>query len=75
MKVTIIRFEGPYAICIKEDNCVVDIIRSNLPMEAEEGDILNIDDYTSTIENQTQEKYIHVDDVILDWLYDENKLK
>jgi hypothetical protein len=74
LKATIIRFEGPYAICITEDNCIADIKRFKIPMEAEEGDILNIEDPSVTVENQTQEEYIHVDDVILDWWHDKNKL-
>jgi hypothetical protein len=32
MRATIIRFEEPYAICMKEDNCIVDIKRINIPM-------------------------------------------
>lgn len=67
MRATIIRFEGPYAICMEEDNCIVDIKRINIPMEAEESDILNIDDSSITIENKIdKEKYIHVDGIIID---------
>ena len=42
MKVTINRFEGPYAVCKKEDGSMVDIKRFNIPVGAKEGDILNI---------------------------------
>lgn len=41
MKATIIRFEGAYAICIKEDRSIIDIKRINIPVEAKEGDVLN----------------------------------
>lgn len=67
MRVTIIRFEGSYAICMKEDNCIVDIKRINIPVEAEEGDILKVGDSSVTIEKKvSKEKYIHVDDIIID---------
>lgn len=69
MKATIIRFEGPYAICMKEDNSIVDIKRFNIPKEAEDGDILNIEGSTITIERQgTNREYNHVDDIIIDIL-------
>jgi Protein of unknown function (DUF3006). len=67
MKAKIIRFEGPYAICMKEDNSIVDIKRFNVPIQAEEGDVLNITDSSITVENKVddREKYIHVDDIII----------
>ncbi|MBC2578922.1 DUF3006 domain-containing protein [Clostridium sp. DJ247] len=50
MKVIIDRFEGPYAVCKKEDSSMVDIKRIKIPMEAKEGDILQIEDSKITIE-------------------------
>lgn len=49
MKVTINRFEGPYAVCKKEDGNMVDIKRFNIPVGAKEGDILDIEDDASAI--------------------------
>lgn len=66
MKATIIRFEGCYAICMKEDRSILDIKRFNIPMDAKEGDILNINDDDITIqEEETKDKFNHVDDIII----------
>lgn len=66
VKATIIRFEGCYAICMKEDRSILDIKRFNIPMDAKEGDILNINDDDITIkEEETKDKFNHVDDIII----------
>lgn len=41
MKVVIIRFEGPYAVCKKEDGSIIDIKRINVPRELKEGDVFD----------------------------------
>ncbi|WML34974.1 DUF3006 domain-containing protein [Clostridium sp. OS1-26] len=67
MKATIIRFEEIYAICRKEDFGIVDIKRINIPIEAKEGDILNIKDDIITIEkNSDREKDGFQRDIIVD---------
>ncbi|MBV7272506.1 DUF3006 domain-containing protein [Clostridium thailandense] len=55
MKATIIKFEGICAICKTEDLSVIAIRKVNLPIEALEGDLLNIDTDTITIENKSIE--------------------
>lgn len=42
MNVTVIRFEGPLAICRKESKAILTIKRGLIPLEAEEGDVLEI---------------------------------
>lgn len=42
MRVIIDRFEGPYAVCEKEDKTMMDIKRINLPKDAEQGCVLDI---------------------------------
>ncbi len=43
MKVVIDRFEGPYAICKKENKSMMEIKRINIPVGTKEGDILHIE--------------------------------
>jgi len=43
MKVVIDRFEGKYAVCEKEDGEVTKILKSEIPIEAKEGDVLIIE--------------------------------
>jgi Protein of unknown function (DUF3006) len=43
MKVTIDRFEGDYAVCEKSDRSMINIPKANLPKNAKEGDVLNIE--------------------------------
>lgn len=50
MKVIIDRFEGPYAVCKKEDKGMMDIKRIEIPRSAKEGDILNVTENRITIE-------------------------
>lgn len=67
MKVIIIKLEDNYAICMKEDANIIFIERANIPKEAEEDDMLNIEGSSITIENKMyKEKYKYIDDVILD---------
>lgn len=42
IKVIIDRFEGPYAVCEKEDKSMMDIKRINIPRDAKEGSVLII---------------------------------
>lgn len=66
MKATIIRFEGPFVICIREDRSIIDIKRLGIPREAQEGDVLNITEASITLENKVaKEKYLHIDDIII----------
>ncbi|WP_333859046.1 DUF3006 domain-containing protein [Clostridium sp.] len=43
IKVVIDRFEGPYAVCEKEDRTMIDIKRIKLPSNAKEGCVLIIE--------------------------------
>ena len=56
MKVIIDRFEGEFAVCEKEDRKIIDIEISKLPLNAKEGDVLNISNDTITIEVEETEK-------------------
>ncbi|MBP2031805.1 hypothetical protein J2Z42_000470 [Clostridium algifaecis] len=44
IRVVIDRFEGPYAVCEKEDRTMMDIKRINIPIGAKEGYVLKIED-------------------------------
>lgn len=50
MKVIIDRFEGHYAVCEKEDRAMIDIKKTDLPSEAKEGDVLDIEGDTIIID-------------------------
>ena len=56
MNVIIDRFEGNYAVCEKEDRTMMDIKKNDLPSEAKEGDVLNIDNNMITIDVEGTEK-------------------
>lgn len=43
MYVSIDRFEGNFAICESDDFKIVKILRSKLPSNVHEGDVLNVD--------------------------------
>ena len=43
MKVIIDRFEGPMAVCEKPDRTMLNILRTELPLETREGDVLIIE--------------------------------
>lgn len=70
MRAKIIRFEGTYAICTKEDKGIVNIKRFDIPIQAEEGDVLNITDSSITIENKmARERHTHADDIIINGIW------
>ncbi|MBZ9609961.1 DUF3006 domain-containing protein [Clostridium estertheticum] len=56
MKIIIDRFEGPYAVCEKENRTMMDIKRINLPSKAKEGDVLSVDDNVITIDIEETQK-------------------
>jgi Protein of unknown function (DUF3006). len=56
MKVIIDRFEGDFAVCEKENREMMDIKRNTLPKEAKEGDVLNIEGNTITVDAVETEK-------------------
>lgn len=61
MKVIIDRFEGPYAVCEKDDKTMMDIKRINLPINAKKGSVLNIQEGQITIdleETENRKKYM-----------------
>lgn len=61
IKVIIDRFEGPYAVCEKQDRTMMDIKRINLPSKAKEGCVLIIQEDKITIdmdETKKRKEYI-----------------
>ena len=57
MKIIIDRFEGDYAVCETEEKKFIDIPKSDIPVEAKEGDILSKTDTGYRIEKtETEEK-------------------
>lgn len=72
MKVTIIKFEGPYAICMGKDRNIIDIEKVKIPKEAKVNDMLNIEGSSIAMYNKPNKKqYYYIDDVILDdWMID-----
>ncbi|KAA8666300.1 DUF3006 domain-containing protein [Clostridium sp. HV4-5-A1G] len=58
MRVIIDRFEGPYAVCEKEDKTMIDIKRINLPKNVKEGCVLDVckDKITVNIEETEKRK-------------------
>ncbi|WP_406542587.1 DUF3006 domain-containing protein [Clostridium ljungdahlii] len=67
MKVIIDRFEGPYAVCEKEDKTMMDIKQINLPIEAKEGYVLDVhgDEITIDLE-ETQNRKKHMEYITKD---------
>jgi len=64
VRAIIIEYKATHAICVKEDLSIIDLKRINIPVEAEEGDILNIEGSSITIEKQiSKEKCIQVDNL------------
>ncbi len=67
MKVIIDRFEGIYAVCEKEDNSMIDIKRIDIPKDAREGDVLNIEDDSITIdEEETKRRKKEIEELTKD---------
>ncbi|MFL0196370.1 DUF3006 domain-containing protein [Clostridium sp. WILCCON 0269] len=61
IKVIIDRFEGPYAVCEKEDKTMMDIKRIKLPANAKEGCVLNISGDKITIDiDETEKRKKHI---------------
>jgi hypothetical protein len=56
IKVVIDRFEGPYAVCEKDDRTMMDIKRINIPMNAKEGDVLKIEGDSIIIDEEETNK-------------------
>lgn len=52
MKVVIDRFEGIYAICEKQDKSMIDVKKIDIPNNAKEGDVLNIQKDNITIDKE-----------------------
>jgi len=70
VKVTIDRFEGQYAICEKENREMIDIKRSAIPVEAKEGDVLNIEDNIITVDlEKTSRRKAEIEELTKDlWI-------
>ena len=50
MRVIIDRFEGDFAICEKEDRTMLNVKRTQVPVDAKEGDALIIEGNTISID-------------------------
>ena len=50
MKVVIDRFEGDFAVCEKDDRSMINIKKDKIPKGAKEGDVLDINGDTITID-------------------------
>jgi len=67
MKVIIDRFEGPYAVCEKEDKTMMDIKRINLPIGAKEGYVLDVQEDEITIDlEETENRKKHMEYITKD---------
>jgi hypothetical protein len=42
LQIIIDRFEGEMAVCEKSDRTMINILRQKLPLQAKEGDVINI---------------------------------
>lgn len=51
MKIVVDRFEGRYAVCEKEDGTIINIEKAKLPKEVKEGDVLNIEGKSISIDS------------------------
>lgn len=56
MKVVIDRFEGDYAVCEKENREMIDIKRDQIPKEAKENDVLDIQGDKIAVDVEETEK-------------------
>lgn len=56
MKVIIDRFEGGFVVCEKEDRKMIDIKKVEVPVDAKEGDVLEIGKDQITIDVAATEK-------------------
>ena len=59
MKVIIDRFEGDYVVCENEDRKMIDIKKVEEPVDAKEGDVLEIDNDQITIDVAATNKRKH----------------
>jgi tetrahydromethanopterin S-methyltransferase subunit B len=67
MKVIIDRFEGPYAVCEREDKTMMDIKRIKLPIGAKEGYVLDIHGDKITIDvEETENRKKHMECITKD---------
>jgi hypothetical protein len=63
----IIRFEGPLAVCRKDDKSILDIKRFMLPNNAKEGDVLEITDSKISINTaETEKRHKRVEELLDD---------
>ena len=51
MKIVVDRFEGKYAVCEKEDGTIINIEKAKLSKEVKEGDVLNIEGKSISIDS------------------------
>ena len=51
MKVVIVRFEGDFVVCEKEDRTILNINKRDVPLDSKEGDVLDIDGGTIKIDS------------------------
>lgn len=67
LKVVIDRFEGEFAICEKDDFTMIDIKKEIIPVEAKEGDVLEItNDFITIDEKETKKRKMEIEKLMED---------
>ncbi|MDP4178548.1 MAG: DUF3006 domain-containing protein [Bacillota bacterium] len=67
MRVTIDRFENNFAVCEKDDRAMINIERNKIPLEAKEGDILDIEgNFVSINKIETEKRKKQIDEMTKD---------
>lgn len=67
MRVTIDRFENNFAVCEKDDRSMINVERNKIPLEAKEGDILDIEgNFVSINKTETEKRKKQIDEMTKD---------
>lgn len=67
MRVTIDRFENNFAVCEKDDRDMINVERNKIPLEAKEGDILDIEgNFVSINKVETEKRKKQIDEMTKD---------
>ena len=72
MRVIIDRFEGDFAVCEKDDRSILNINRRDLPSDAKEGDVLNVDGYKINIDTDETAKRKEMARLLAENVWDAN---
>lgn len=72
MKVVIDRFEGDFAVCEKDDRSILNINRRDVPIDAKEGDVLNVDGDDINIDTDETSKRKEMVRLLTENIWEEN---